>query len=451
MDIIRAALYIRVSTDEQVREGYSLEAQKAHLLEYAKKNGYSVVGLYADEGISARKSYKKRKEFMRLISDVEAGKVDLILFIKLDRWFRSVADYHKVQEILEANNVGWRATTEQYDTTTAGGRLYVNIRLAVAQDEADRTSERIKFVFDRKVAESQIISGRVPLGYKKDGNKLVVDEEGAEVVRRIFDMYINLRSRRAIVFQCPQEFGRKFSYRMLETMLKNEKYIGKYRDNPNYCPAIIEKSVFNEAQAIRKAGALRSQSSNDDYFYIFSGLLVCPVCGKRLSGCGVSSYKEIKSFYRYYRCNFASNSSDCSNKRRVSEKKIEKYLLENISKEVAKYKVEYELRIKKRQKPAINKRTIENKLAKLRELYINDLIAIADYKKEYDALNDELKRADVVPPEEEKDFGRLEALLASGFENMYHTLDNKAKRALWHTIIEKIVKRDDGGFDIFFK
>lgn len=450
MDIVRAALYIRVSTDEQVREGYSLEAQKAHLLEYAKKNGYSVVGLYADEGITARKSYKKRKEFMRLISDVEAGKIDLILFIKLDRWFRSVADYYKIQEILDAHGVGWRATTEQYDTTTASGRLYINIRLAVAQDEADRTSERIKFVFDRKVVESQIISGRVPLGYKVEDKRLVIDEAGAEVVRRAYDLYLSLRSRRATIYQMRDEYGPDLTYRMIEVMLSNEKYIGKYRDNLNYCPAIIEKSVFNEAQAIRKEGALRSQSSRDDYFYIFSGLVCCPICGLKLGGCSGRN-KERTAFYRYYRCVHYYNDKSCSNNYYISERKIEKYLLENISEEVAKYKVEYELSIKKRKKPPVNKRTIENKLAKLRELYINDLIAIEDYKKEYDALNAELKKIETVPEDDEKDFGKLEVLLSSGFENMYYTLDNKAKRALWHTIIEKIVKRDDGGFDIFFK
>ena len=450
MDIIRAALYIRVSTDEQVREGYSLEAQKAHLLEYAKKNGYSVVGLYADEGITARKSYKKRKEFMRLISDVEAGKIDLILFIKLDRWFRSVADYYKIQEILDAYGVGWRATTEQYDTTTASGRLYINIRLAVAQDEADRTSERIKFVFDRKVAESQIISGRVPLGYKVEDKRLVIDEEGAEVVRRAYDLYLSLRSRMATICQLRNEYGLDLTYRMAEVMLSNEKYIGKYRDNLNYCPAIIEKSAFDEAQAIRNAGALRSQSSRDDYFYIFSGLVCCPVCGFKLDGCSGRN-KDRSVFYRYYRCVRFFNYKTCSNNHYISERKIEKYLLENISEEVAKYKVEYELSMKKNKKPSNSKRTIENKLAKLRELYINDLIAIEDYKKEYNALNAELKKIKTVPESDEKDFGKLEALLSSGFENMYHTLDNKAKRALWHTIIEKIVKRDDGRFDIFFK
>ena len=448
MDIVRVALYIRVSTDEQVHEGYSLEAQRKHLLEYAKKNNYSVVDMYADEGITARKSYKKRKEFMRLISDVEVGKVDLILFIKLDRWFRSVADYHKVQEILEANNVGWRATTEQYDTTTAGGRLYVNIRLAVAQDEADRTSERIKFVFDRKVAENEIISGKIPVGYKVEDKKLVIDEEGAEIVRFAFDTYLALRSKRATAFRMKAAYGDKFTYRMVDVMLKNEKYIGKYRNNHRYCPPIIEKSVFNEAQRINEAGASRGVSKDKQYFYIFSGLVFCPVCGCRLSGCGSS---KIGVSYRYYRCSRYAINRLCTYKHKTNEAKLEKYLLDNIAEEVEKYRVEYELSIKKTKKPAVSKKAIEGKLARLRELYINELIEIDDYKKEYDSLHSELKKIESQLEEKEKDFSQLEALLQSDFRDMYSSLDNEGKRALWGTIVEKIIQNEAGGYDIFFK
>lgn len=451
MEIIRAALYIRVSTEEQVRDGYSLDAQKAHLIEYAKKNGYVIADLYADEGISARKTYKKRKEFMRLLSDVEAGKIDLILFIKLDRWFRSVADYYKVQEVLDAHGVGWRATTEQYDTTTASGRLYVNIRLAVAQDEADRTSERIKFVFDRKVAESQVIGGALPMGYRRENGRLVINEEEAEIVRRVFELYISLRSRRATAFKLSRELGRRITYPVIETMLNSEKYIGKYRDNFNYCPPIIDKAIFDEAQAIIKARPLRSYSGKENhYFYIFSGLLVCPHCGRRLCGRTVRDtyYNRV---YRYYGCRYYFVEKICHFKKTLKEEKIEAYLLENIANIATQYKVEYELSQKKKKKPSTSKKTVEGKLAKLRELYINDLINIADYKREYDLLNNELKKLDLNDDNSEKDFSNLDMLWNSDFESMYHALDNLAKRTLWHTIIEKIILRDDGGFDIFFK
>lgn len=187
-NIKRAGLYIRVSHEEQVKDGFSLDAQKDNLIKYSKENNYKIVDIYADEGISARKSYKKRKEFMRLLNDVKAKKVDIILFIKLDRWFRNVAEYHKVQEILDQFNVGWKATTENYDTTTANGRLYLNIRLAVAQDEADRTSERIKFVFQKKIQDCEYISGNPAPGYKVENKRLVIDEEEAKIVRFVLKL-----------------------------------------------------------------------------------------------------------------------------------------------------------------------------------------------------------------------------------------------------------------------
>lgn len=235
MNLTRAALYIRVSNEEQVKEGYSLQAQKDNLVKVAKENGYLIVDTYTDEGITARKKYTKRKEFMRLISDVEAKKIDIILFIKLDRWFRNVADYYKIQEILDRNNVNWRATTENYDTTTANGRLYINIRLAVAQDEADRTSERIKFVFEKKVKEGEVISGNIPKGYRIKDKHLIIDEKEAELIRYIFNTYLILKSKRATMLQTTKDFGKHYSYNFVCRTLEREMYTGKYRNNTNFC------------------------------------------------------------------------------------------------------------------------------------------------------------------------------------------------------------------------
>lgn len=133
--ILRVALYPRVSTEEQATHGYSLELQEEALVRYANDHGYKIVGIYRDEGNSARKPVMKRKVMLQLLEDVKAGKIDRILFLKLDRWFRNVREYHIVQEILEAHNVTWQATMEEYDTVTANGRLRVNIMLSVAENE----------------------------------------------------------------------------------------------------------------------------------------------------------------------------------------------------------------------------------------------------------------------------------------------------------------------------
>ena len=114
--MIRAGLYIRVSTDEQALHGLSLDSQREALTAYAKEHNMQIVDIYADEGITARKALNKRLEFQRLMSDVKQGKIDLILVTKLDRWFRNIKDYHNTQDILEKHNCNWRtimrATTQ---------------------------------------------------------------------------------------------------------------------------------------------------------------------------------------------------------------------------------------------------------------------------------------------------------------------------------------------------
>ena len=142
-------LYVRVSTEEQAMHGLSIEAQTAALESWARENGNKVVGVYTDAGISARKPASKRPALQRLLEDVRAGKGELVVFTKLDRWFRNISEYYKVQEVLERHNVDWKTIHEDYDTSSASGRLKINIMLSVAQDEADRTSERIKAAFDR--------------------------------------------------------------------------------------------------------------------------------------------------------------------------------------------------------------------------------------------------------------------------------------------------------------
>ena len=146
----RVFLYVRVSTEEQALHGLSIEAQTAALQVWAQTNGHKVVGVYTDAGVSARKPASKRPELQRLLGDVRAGKGELIVFTKLDRWFRNIAEYYKVQEVLEKHHVDWRTIHEDYDTSTASGRLKINIMLSVAQDEADRASERIKAINEMK-------------------------------------------------------------------------------------------------------------------------------------------------------------------------------------------------------------------------------------------------------------------------------------------------------------
>ena len=130
--IIRVAIYIRVSTEEQAKHGYSIESQKSRLIEWAKEHNYQVVDIYADEGKSARTKISNRKELLRLLDDVKSDKIDRIIIWRLDRWFRNVADYYRIQDLLDKYNVDWECSDEEFNTSTSNGRLYLNIKLSIA-------------------------------------------------------------------------------------------------------------------------------------------------------------------------------------------------------------------------------------------------------------------------------------------------------------------------------
>lgn len=453
MNITRAALYIRVSTEEQVREGYSVEAQKAHLEKYAKDKGYAVVDYYIDEGITARRKYTKRKELMRLLDDVEEGKIDIILFIKLDRWFRSVGDYYKIQEILDRNKVDWIATTENYDTTTANGRLHINIRLAVAQDESDRTSERIKFVFEKKIADGEAIWGEPPFGYKVENKKVVMDEEEMDFVYEIFQAYKKYRSVNAVCKEMNKKRDVPMSYNVYSRILRTnlEFYAGVYRSNEEYCPPYLSEEEYQEIKAISDSTTTtKARNGNKTYDYIFTGLLKCNKCGRAYTGGGYCKNSTGKYYY-YYRCS-GFRGHFCDSKR-ISESQLEAQLFSMLESEMEKYKVEYEIKKKPtRSKPRISKESIEKKIKRLRTLYLNELIEIDDYEEEYLALQAQLEELEEKQPEEEIiDFTNLERILESDFRIIYDNLGNLEKRKLWHEVIETIYLEDKKIISIEFK
>ena len=279
----RAALYVRVSTEEQAKHGLSLQEQLNSLKAYAEKNGMDVVGVYSDAGISARKPYTKRPDLLRLLSDCEAHKVDVILFIKLDRWFRNVGNYYAVQDILDRCGVSWQATKEDYETRTASGRLKVNIMLSVAQDEADRTSERIRFITDAKKAKGQSPNAKAPLGLKVVDSHYVIDPDTADIARDMFAQYIALQSALGLSKYMRQRYGITRTYNNYVRYIKNRLYIGEAYGIENALPALIERKDFDLANAILARRSTRNASTGANHTYLFSGLLLCHECGKRVT------------------------------------------------------------------------------------------------------------------------------------------------------------------------
>ena len=328
----RAALYIRVSTEEQARHGLSLPEQRAALETYAAQHEYLVAEIYEDPGISARKSYKKRPALLRLLEDCKAGKIDVILFIKLDRWFRNVGSYYAVQDILDQCGVSWQATQEDYETTTAAGRLKVNIMLSVAQDEADRTSERIKFVFEGKRERREALTGNAPTGYRLEGKKLVKDEKTEQAVDAFFKKYLASGSVSEAQSLVLTEHQFKIEYQLASKMLDSPAYYGFYYGVEDMCPPYITKDEFEKIQTMR-ARTVRKVKENR--VYLFSGLICCGECGYRLGG-----RTNTRSKTPFYNCPSHYIRRACGNNVNLSERKIEAYIMDSIDSKLSQYKID---------------------------------------------------------------------------------------------------------------
>ena len=441
----RAAIYIRVSTDEQALHGYSLEAQKETLTQFAKSNDMKIVDYYADEGVSARKKYTTRKEFMRMLEDVKQNKIDVILFIKLDRWFRSVSDYYKVQDILEKHKVTWKAVLEDYDTATANGRLHINIKLSIAQDESDRTSERIKFVFENKIKNKEVVTGSIPLGYKIENKRLVIDPEKANIIKAIFTHFNSTHSIRGTMIHIENTFGLHLCYVTVKNILKNKLYIGKYKNIENYCPAIIDETLFNNIKNNLKRNV--KTKIQPKYNYIFSSMVYCGLCEHAMSGYSSGTKKK----YRYYRCRYHLERRLCPGVI-VSETFIENYLINNIG-VLLKESIELETNSYKNYTPKkkIDKSSIKRKLSKLKELYLNDLISLEEYKRDHEKYNNLLNATDEPKKKTNENLSDyLDFIHGKDWVVMYNSFSNEDKRIFWRGFIDRILVDDKKNITVKF-
>ncbi len=418
----RVAIYARVSTEEQSRNGLSIQAQLQELRKYVLDHNYKLIDEYVDAGISARKSYKKRPELLRLLKDVENDNLDIILFIKLDRWFRNVQNYYEVQAILDAHNVAWQATMEDYETVTASGRFKVNIMLSVAQDEADRTAERIKFVFEGKRERNEPTWGKQLWGYKLEDKVPSINEEEAIKVKAMFEKYIDCRSITYLQKWLYNEYGIQRSCKGIRNLLTNTSYIGK---QPIYnFPSIIDKETFVRVQEILQDRSQRYNRGNEHLrTYLFVGMTYCKDCGGR--------YKSqfSTSGHTYYVCNkhsrFGKNA--CKNNKHIREEYIEQFLLDNLI-DVIK---DRNAKIIKTETPKIDENKIKKKMEKLKDLYLNDLISREIYEADYRSLESELNS--IVPIQKEISINYVEEML-----KLYNISSAENKKAFWGRVIKRI-------------
>ena len=436
MTILRAGLYERVSTEEQALRGFSIEAQIDNLTEYCQNNQIKIVDHYTDEGISGAKPPLKRPALKRLLDDVQAGKIDIIIFTKLDRWFRSVKEYFKVQEILDEHGVEWKAIHEDYDTTTANGKMAITIFLAIAQNERDKTAERVKVVLENKRKNKEACFGGpiVPYGYMKqkdeDGiTRLVKDPETQQATQEFWDILIKQYNLNAAIRHMGTEYGIFKDWKSWKRMTQSDFYCGIHRGVEDYCEPYVTPEDWIKFQ---ERDTIKGTPSGSVYF--FRGLMRCPGCGNKLCG---DTNKKPYGIYKGYRCTIRGRG--CDNHSVVSEMKIEKQLLKNLDtflrEEIARVELEQS---QPKPKPKSNLKALKERQRRLTVAYMAGNVPDDEYLREDAELKAAIAKAEAEQPPKPQDITPLKELLETDFQSIYLTLTDEEKQQFWQRILKEI-------------
>lgn len=436
----KARLYARVSTVEQKKKNISIPVQIASLKEYCQNNQFTVINTYIDNGISAS-SITKRKSFLKMIEESNEG--DYILFTRLDRFSRNVLDANKtVQELNKKKVYIISIFEDDINTSTADGMFMFNLRVSLSQREIEKDSERILDVFESKLKKGEVLTGQMPLGYVVRSKKPCINEFDAEIVRFIFDTYIQCGNLNETVREVIAKYSKPMCPSTVQQIIANEKYIGKYRGINNYFPPIIDVDTFYEANKVYKERYVKNNKKN--VTYLFSGLLRCEVCGHRMS----SYYRIRKNINYYYTCQKKVKGGTIQHFCK-SEKKIEKELLKNIKTVIKNNIVSVsEKDLAENHEEEIKK--LKQKLERVKELYIDGYISREEFDdKSYD-INSRLVQIDAdgsaaVIRRNEK----LNVLLESEISSIYEKFDRKQKAIFWRNLIDHIVVHKDNSLDIY--
>ena len=392
-----AGLYIRVSTEDQAREEFSLPEQEKRLRAMCEYKGYEIYKLYKDAGISA-KTGNTRPAFEELLQDIRDKKCNTIVVLKLDRLTRSVFDLEGIMNFLEENNAYLDCANEEINTTNSSGKMVARLLTTVSQNEIERTSERTKFGLSGAIKEGHI-PARAPLGYKHIDKKLVPDPLTKDIVIRIYNLYFEGKSyyNIATIFNEEQVLGKtNWKDTGILRIISNEVYKGDYvhgkrTNHPTLYKDVVEpivsKEMWDNCQVQKKKNQknyMRTQT------YIFLQKLKCPKCGRILAG-GASHKIKSDKWYFYYRC------GNC--KSNIHEDKIEdkiKVLLADIL-EYDNVVNEFFLPVLKSKidnpKEQLEKelKSLNNKRDRIRKAYIDELFTEEEFKQESKLIENQIE------------------------------------------------------------
>lgn len=438
-----AGIYIRVSTEDQAREGFSLPEQEKRLRAMCEYKGYDIYKVYEERGVSA-KTGNNRPKFKELLNDIRSGKCNTIVVLKLDRLTRSVYDWENILKFLEENNAYLDCANDDINTTNANGKMISRILTSVSQQEIERTSERTKVGLEGAIKSGHLT--KVPFGYKRDVDgfdkkKVIIDPITAPIVKRIFEIYLEGCSYQEIADKVNEEYPLlcpKMTIKRLETITGNETYAGLHRFNKKEeargrgKSRILENVVepIIDLETLEKAKQRKNENQSihrHKLIYLFMRKIKCPNCNKEILG-GTHSVGRHGGKYKYYHCN------RCKTTGLLSERKIEENFIREID-----YIIDYfmiadigTVPIRKEnlikcysQELAQRVKEVDNKERKLKQAFYGDYITFEEFEQEMVAVR---TRRSALKKEIKKQ-GKNNARISNDMDiSVYATLSEIEKR-----------------------
>jgi len=463
-------IYVRVSTEEQVKEGYSIRGQEQKLKDYARIKDWQVYDVYIDEGISG-KNITARPEINRLIEDVREGSVTNVLVFKIDRLTRSTSDLIFLVDLFNEHNCGFNSLMESIDTQTASGRMFLKIIGIFAEFERENISERIILGRERKVKEGYTLCSYIAsYGYDRPkGQKIqTIVESEAQIVREIFHWYVNQGvkmteiARRLNIRGIPTKHDAKWTTSSVKNILINNNYMGDVRHHYQTAERaytvkgqhkpIISEELFNKAQHRLNKTKRISPSKQPNEENYFTGFMICSGCGYKLYS--HNFYGKLadgtKNYYVYYEC--GNQGVDVCKAGSVSVKKLESSFIEYVDNIVSFEEgnttiLDEEIQRKQENEKLINEykgklQQLESKLREALDCYVNNTFTVEEYRKVKKRIEND-KQTILVEVDrlkiESEDIADNKLEIAKDFKENWDKLTNVDKRIFLMRFVEKII------------
>lgn len=409
---------------------------------------HEIVVFDADYGITGH-STKKRKDFQKMMELVRQGIPDYVVIQRYDRIARNTRDFCNLFHDMETNGCGLISVSQNIDTSTAYGRKFMYDLASTAELEWALNSERHKDVnkYAMLKGKCNLSPYALPFGYTTkiiDGvRRMVIDESVADQVRDVFSYYRNCCSFSCTIKYFNKKYGYDYTVTVIKTIIRSPFYHGEYKDNKNYCDPYLTEQEHKELQSLSKNP---TRHHLDDKLYpLFTGLMNCPICGCKLEPQSqISRYSGNR--YYYYRCYNKYRNGRCSFSGNVNERKIESFILDNISTMLQRYTSDIVQGANKQSKQ-IDKENIKKELERLTNAYIKGRIPEDFYDAEYDRLTNELNvETEVSIPKE------IDVFMSEDWKETYLSLSRKSKKDLWKSVIAEIkVNSDKKPYDLIFR